>query len=211
MHYSRDYDPDAVKIEDPQSQHPYFEGCAVDADSEEQNQPWRQLAQASNLAEALHFFSDNRQSGFEGKPLPDGSNIGVLITTEDGTQRQNGSRTLSRMFQLYRQWLQRLYRESLLEVVRNPSNGRFKFFPSLELSYEDDALISQINILEDTEHFEVPELDTAAQYGSVQDLRWVEDWRKKMANALQDMLAASEWATVWDEDEIEAMNQVNSL
>lgn len=75
---------------------------------------WKALASAVDGSEQVHRFSDRRHTNFEGKPLPDGSNLEVLIQRADGTIIDNGSVHLRSAFAFYKEWLTFLHYDELL-------------------------------------------------------------------------------------------------
>ena len=139
--FPRDYQRDQLQIDiDELRQHPLLSWEGKDyEDREHQNEPWRQLAGVVDHAEHLHRFTDSRWLPFEGKPLPDGSNIGTTITLENGTQRVNGSPELRRTFVLYRQWLELLHSDSLLYL----DVGRRRGTNELNVEVENDIIIKE--------------------------------------------------------------------
>lgn len=209
--YPSGYNRDRLKVDAPelrQNQFLKWEGTGYEG-KEEQNDPWRQLAGIPLHAEILHRFSDRRQIPFKGKPLPDGSNIGITITAEDGTQRINGSPALRSTYGFYRRWLEYLYLRSVLSV--NLTSG-----PDGPMDVNDDLiektlavdLFREVADIAAEEQSQVPELAEFRQYDSIDGLRWIATWRKGIACILHDMLAASSWATTWNKDERRAMEQV---
>lgn len=183
-------------------------------DREHQNEPWRQLAGVVPHAETLHRFTDNRWIPFEGKPLPDGSNIGT-ITLEDGTYKINGSPELRRTFLLYRRWLEFLHLDSLLtlDIYQNTHTNQ------LLIRVLDDSLIEQtlrfdffaevLSIAGDEKRRVDLVDDLLRQYSPDEGLSWIFHWRRGVVNQLYDMLAAAEWAAdTQRDDEEDAMLEV---
>ena len=184
---------------------------------ERQNEPWRQLAGVVPHAQTLHCFTDGRWLPFEGKPLPDGSNI-AIITEEDGTRRVNGSDELLCTYNLYRRWLEFLYSVSLLylAVYRDPETNRFA------IDVADDALITQTleqdlvqamdEIIEMEAERVIPIDDLFRQYYPGEGLNWIFLWRKSVVNQLHNMMAASNWAADTEaNEELDAMMEVICL
>lgn len=162
----------------------------------QESDPLRQLVRVTRHVENLHRFSDRRQEWFEEKPLPDGSNLNIMILEEDGTYTAKGSDLLRRTFTLYRQWLEWLYYETLLgiEGTRNAATD-WKF----EINVYDDHLITKIltvdfhhhaKMIADKERVQFRELDKFTQFDTDEGLKWILLWRRSIVNTLQDMKAA---------------------
>lgn len=159
------------------------------AGRDQQNDPWRQLVGVLEHAENIHRFSDRRQIPFEGKPLPDGSNI-----------EANGSQTLNRTWYLYRSWLEFLYTNTLSEVGSAVWSNYKMMFDLTVVNEEFMAvlvhhILPEIKRVAEEEEEQVPVLkNNLWQYDSVDELGWIPSWRLKMANVAQDMVAAGKWA-----------------
>lgn len=200
--FPRDYQPHQLLISAADLlQHPLlrWEGKNYE-DREHQNEPWRQLSGVVPHAELLHRFTDVRWIPFEGKPLPDGSNIGATITSEDGTQKTNGSPQLQKTFELYRQWLEFLHLEALLslDIQRNTSTD------ALTVTVNNDRFITEIladQFFQDVGEIAMEERDRIvlldrvfSQFDTDRGLNWIFNWRKTVVNQLHYLLAAAEWA-----------------
>lgn len=209
--FPRDYQRDQLRINlDDLLQQPFLRWEGKDyEDREHQNEPWRQLAGVVPHTEHLHRFTDRRWLPFEGKPLPDGSNIGTTITLEDGTQKLNGSPELLKTFVLYRHWLEFLHLDALLalDVEQNPRTK------ALTVSVGNDTMIKGIltdQFFRDLRAIAMDErkrivlLDKVfKQYDPDQGLGWIFHWRKTVVNQLHYILAAAEWAADTASDEAE--------
>ena len=180
---------------------------------EEQNDGLRQLLGVLGHAENIHRFGDRRQHPFEGKPLPDGSNICVQIEREDGTYMLNGSPWLRFTFYLYRDWLEYLYLDHLAVIHAEPipNTNDFDFW----IDYDTDRTNTLPNILTPTlaaiangEKNRVPELDRKKQYETEKSLDWILIWRMNLANAVHDMAAAGTWAGIGTYEEEDEMAEV---
>lgn len=214
--YPEGYQRDQLQIDwEKLREHPVltWEGESYE-DNERQNEPWRQLAGIILHAETLHRLSDRRQVPFEGKPLPDGSNIGIIYSEEDGTHKFNGSRELRSTYELYRRWLEYLYLEVLLslEVLRSRRTN------AITVNVVDDELITKTltrDFFEDVgkitaaEQDRVSDLDKFTQFDSDEGLNWIFLWRRSVINQLHDMMAAAKWANDTRKDEeLDAMIEV---
>lgn len=208
--FPRDYEPDQLVIDrDELSAEPLLQWEGPDVEGrEQQNEPWRQLAGVVPHAEILHRFTDTRWVPFEGKPLPDGSNIGPIIA-EDGTRKINGSPELYSTFVLYRRWLTFLHLEALLSVhvSRHPDSGHLIVDIINERLIKDvltQSLPRDAMLIAEDERARVKPLDELfKQYEPDMGLNWIFYWRKSVVNQLYTMMAAASWAvdTAGDEEE----------
>lgn len=211
--YPADYQRDGLRIDTGQLlRHPVlaWEGQGYEG-RERQNEPWRQLAGVVPHAEDLHHFTDSRWIPFEGKPLPDGSNIGI-ITEEDGTHTVNGSPELRSTFILYRQWLTFLYVDCLLAL----HSSLDPVTNELTINVLDDRRITQLLAFDfyqqvatiyDEERERVSYLDPVfRQFSPDEGLNWIFLWRRSVINQLYDIMAASNWAA-----ETEAGEELHSM
>lgn len=180
----------------------------------QESDPLRQLVRVIRHAENLHRFSDRRQDRFEGKPLPDGSNLNIMMEQEDGTFKVNGTDLLRKTFQLYRQWLEWLYLDFLLalDITRNNATNW-----NLECRINDDLLITQTlsvdffhaaKMIADQERVQFSELDDVTQFDTDEELNWILLWRRSIANTLQDMKAGCKWADSMGYNHEDSMNKV---
>ena len=208
--FPRGYQRDQLEIDpDALLEHPLLQWEGEDYQGrEQQNEPLRQLAGVVPHAETLHRFTDTRWVPFEGKPLPDGSNIGTIIS-EDGTRKINGSPELHSTFVLYRRWLTFLHLETLIsvDVYRNPDTS------GLTVNITNEKLIKEVltqdfprdaKLIAEDERARVKPLDELfRQYDPDQGLSWIFYWRKSVVNQLYNILAAAVWAvdTSGDEEE----------
>jgi hypothetical protein len=182
-----------------------------------QNEPWRQLAGVPLHVETLHRFSDRRQVPFKGKPLPDGSNIGIVNTAEDGRHEINGSRALRSTYELYRRWLEFLYLDSLLTLnITRPAGNNGE----VQVTVVNDDLIKKVlrvdmfrdaaNITAE-EQDRVPKASELSPFEPEEGLEWLAAWRKNVINTIQDMLAATTWAKSVNRADQGVMQEVTSF
>lgn len=205
--FPRDYQRDQLEIDTEElQQHSILKWEGEDYDArEQQNEPWRQLAGVVPDAETLHRFTDTRWVPFEGKPLPDGSNIGTMIS-EDGMHKINGSRELQKTFALYRGWLQFLHLESLISMTihtntqTNAAATRITDDTILQ-RWLTGKLFKEAASIRRDERKRVSLLDSLfKQYDPDPSLSWIFHWRRSVVNQLHYILAAARWAGDTAED-----------
>ncbi|KAI9875291.1 MAG: hypothetical protein M1830_008656 [Pleopsidium flavum] len=166
---------------------------------------WQSLASAADSSEQIHRFSDSRHTVFEGKPLPDGSNLDGPVQRADGSIFYNGSIHLKSAFDYYKRWLTFLHYDELLTFTRR--RRRSAFLVNDE-RIEDELHVDlrhECNLLVRSGNLKVPKLSRS--FRPIDSLAWVPQWRDDIETGLAWMQAARNWATIYNEDVLHAVQQ----